>query len=121
MNDVNQAVATLNEISNADIKLSIDDFGTGFSSLQYLDRLPIDSVKIDQLFIKQMLADPSKHHIVETTADLANRLGLSLIAEGVETQAMEDELVGLGCEFGQGYHFSRPLPFDELKQFLSRA
>lgn len=119
MSDINQAVSILNEISNSNIAISIDDFGTGFSSLQYLDRLPINSVKIDQMFIKNMLTDPSKNHIVETTIELARRLNLNTIAEGVETQDMEDQLVRYGCEIGQGFHYCKPLSLPDLENFLS--
>lgn len=120
MSDINDAVLVLNKIADYNIKLSIDDYGTGFSSLQYLDRLPISSLKIDQMFVKNMLADPNKHHIVETTAELAKRLELSLIAEGVESQEMEDALVDLGCEYGQGFHFGRPMSLPDLKKFLKQ-
>ena len=118
MKDVTKAVATLNQISNAGISISIDDFGTGFSSLQYLDQLPIESVKIDQLFVRNMLADGSKLSIIEATTDLAKRMALSTVAEGIETQQIEDRLAAAGCHYGQGFHYSKPLPFQQLCDFL---
>ncbi len=118
MNDIDHAVATLNEIAAKGIAISIDDFGTGFSSLQYLDRMPIKSIKLDQLFIKNMLTDYRKCHIVETTTDLARKLELNLVAEGVETEEVETKLFSLGCQYGQGFFFSKPLPFAGLKAMM---
>lgn len=116
--DLGVAVQTLNRIAELGVKISVDDFGTGFSSLQYLDRLPVSSIKIDQSFIRNMLNNANNQAIVESTINLAHRLGLSVVAEGIETEAVEDALRSLGCDYGQGYFFSRPMSADKLREFL---
>jgi diguanylate cyclase (GGDEF)-like protein/PAS domain S-box-containing protein len=99
--------------------LAIDDFGTGHSSLVYLQRLPIDQVKIDRSFVMNLASAPSDAVIVRSTIDLAHNLGLSVVAEGVEDEAALDMLVEYGCDSAQGYFFSRPCPADELTQWLT--
>ena len=100
---------TLREIRDRNIKLSIDDFGTGYSSLSYLRRFPIDNLKIDRSFIEQMNFDSENFEIVRLIITLAKTLGMDTISEGVETLQQLNQLKALGCEFGQGYLFSRPL------------
>ncbi|BAZ44720.1 response regulator receiver modulated diguanylate cyclase/phosphodiesterase [Chondrocystis sp. NIES-4102] len=100
---------TLKQIRNRNIKLSIDDFGTGYSSLSYLRRFPIDNLKIDRSFIEQMNYDSENFEIVRVIITLAKTLGMDAISEGVETLQQLQQLRALGCEFGQGYLFAKPL------------
>ena len=117
MDEPQRAEATLNALSEAGFKLSIDDFGTGYSSLAYLKRLPVDELKIDKSFVMAMEKDEDDAKIVRSTIDLAHNLGLSVVAEGVETAAVMARLAALDCDEGQGYHMSRPLPADEMTAF----
>ena len=98
-------------------RLSIDDFGTGYSSLSHLHCLPVNRLKIDRSFIADS-ADKSLRGIVRTIVTLAEHLGLEVVAEGVETIAQLDEIVELGCGFGQGYHLHRPAPADAISELL---
>ena len=90
-------------------KLAMDDFGTGYSSLSYLQKLPIDILKIDRSFVTRMLADSDKVAIVRAILSLAQALGMKTTAEGVETAELSRTLAALGCAYGQGYFFARPL------------
>ncbi len=117
MDEPQRAEATLNALSAAGFKLSIDDFGTGYSSLAYLKRLPVDELKIDKSFVMAMAKDEDDAKIVRSTIDLAHNLGLSVVAEGVETAAVMARLAALDCDEGQGYYMSRPLPADEMTAF----
>jgi len=110
MDDPQRAEATLNRLSERGFKLSIDDFGTGYSSLAYLKRLPVNELKIDKSFVMGMENDESDAKIVRSTIDLAHNLGLSVVAEGVENQAILDKLVELQCDEAQGYFMSKPIP-----------
>jgi diguanylate cyclase (GGDEF)-like protein/PAS domain S-box-containing protein len=109
MQNSNAAVRTLQAIKDLGVKLSIDDFGTGYSSLAYLKRFPIDKLKIDQSFVRDMLEDPADLAIVRATIALGHELGLRLVGEGVESLAQAEQLTALGCEELQGYYFARPL------------
>lgn len=105
--DDSTIIANLQQLRAMGIHIALDDFGTGYSSLSYLARLPIDKLKIDQAFVRPL---PDLHHeaLVETIVLMARRLGMSVVAEGVETAHQRDYLAGLGCEVGQGYLFGRP-------------
>jgi EAL domain-containing protein (putative c-di-GMP-specific phosphodiesterase class I) len=100
------------------IQVAIDDFGTGYSALSYLKRFDIDYLKIDQSFIRNLERDANDLVLSEAIVIMAHKLGLEVVAEGVETQAQRDRLVEIGCDYGQGYLFSRPLPAAEFEQFL---
>jgi EAL domain-containing protein (putative c-di-GMP-specific phosphodiesterase class I) len=100
------------------VTVAIDDYGTGYSSLAYLCDLPVDQLKIDRSFVARLIGHPRNAAIVRSTIELAHALGLEVVAEGVEDAAALAALATMGCEFAQGYHFSRPLPPDELARWL---
>jgi EAL domain-containing protein (putative c-di-GMP-specific phosphodiesterase class I) len=102
-------------------RLAIDDFGTGHSSLVYLQRLPIDEVKIDRSFVMNVASAPGDAVIVRSTIELAHNLGLTVVAEGVEEEVGLDMLVKNGCDSAQGYLFSRPCPAEELTAWLTES
>ncbi|PUA98659.1 diguanylate cyclase/phosphodiesterase [Acidovorax sp. 107] len=114
MDDPQRAEAMLNRLSEQGFKLSIDDFGTGYSSLAYLKRLPVDELKIDKSFVMGMESGEDDAMIVRSTIDLAHNLGLTVVAEGVETAAILERLRVLACDEAQGYHIARPLPVDDF-------
>lgn len=100
------------------VQVAIDDFGTGYSSLSYLHQLPIDVVKIDRSFVGELEWDDQKRMIVNGICALVHGLGLDVVAEGVETPGQLEILRELGCRFGQGFLFSRPVPADQAEAFL---
>ncbi len=114
MDDPQRALATLDALSAMGFKLSIDDFGTGYSSLAYLKRLPVDELKIDQSFVRNMQSDHDDEMIVRSTIDLAHNLGIMVVAEGVETAEAWNLLRDLKCDHAQGYHMGRPMPVHEF-------
>ena len=118
MTDPTRALRTLEGLHDLGIRLSIDDFGTGYSSLAYLQRLPVDELKIDKSFVLDMAHNPHNRQIVQSVIDLAHNLGMHVVAEGIEDAQTRDMLVAMGCDFGQGYHFARPLPLTELCERL---
>jgi diguanylate cyclase (GGDEF)-like protein/PAS domain S-box-containing protein len=118
LDDVEVIIVKMIALKNWGIAFALDDFGTGYSSLTYLKRLPLDQLKIDQSFVRDLLTDPNDAAIARTIIALAQSMGLSVIAEGVETHAQRDCLAGQGCLAYQGYLFSRPLPLDKFEAFL---
>lgn len=117
--EIDNARETLFLLKNLGVRISIDDFGTGYSSLAYLKRFPIDVLKIDQSFVRDMLTDKSDSAIIEAIIKLGQALGLELVAEGVETQEQADTLLRQGCQIMQGYLYCRPIPFSQISSFLS--
>ncbi len=120
MDDPQRAEATLTRLAERGFKLSIDDFGTGYSSLAYLKKLPVNELKIDKSFVMAMEQDAGDAAIVRSTIDLAHNLGLTVVAEGIENEAVLQLLQALKCDEGQGYHMSRPLPVAEFQDWLAR-
>jgi diguanylate cyclase (GGDEF)-like protein len=120
MADPFRALAVLKRLHAMGTRLSIDDFGTGYSSLAYLKRLPVDSVKIDKSFVLNMDTDENDAAIVRSTIDLARNLGLTVVAEGVESETTWQTLAGLGCDVAQGNYLTRPLPGAELCAWFER-
>jgi EAL domain-containing protein (putative c-di-GMP-specific phosphodiesterase class I) len=121
MENAEAALATLAQLKDRQLRISIDDFGTGYSSLSYLQRLPIDNLKIDQSFVAQMKSAGESLEIVRSIITLAHSLGKQVIAEGVETGEQLALLRSLGCEYGQGYFFSKPLETDAVGKLLADA
>jgi diguanylate cyclase (GGDEF)-like protein len=119
MADPRRAMGILERLRALGVRLSLDDFGTGHSSLSYLKRLPLDEVKIDRSFVMGMTEDDNDAAIVRTTIDLARNLGLEVVAEGVESQQILDDLSSLSCDVAQGFFLSRPLPAAELDGWLA--
>jgi len=118
VDNIQQIVEKMLALKSEGVCFSLDDFGTGYSSLSYLKLLPLDQLKIDQSFVRDMLVDQSSAAITKTVIALAQNLGLNVIAEGVETEAQRDILYSLGCHNYQGYFFTRPLPLEKFEQFV---
>ncbi|RFA24666.1 hypothetical protein CAI21_20860 [Alkalilimnicola ehrlichii] len=119
MDNADLSSAILNELNAMQISLSIDDFGTGYSSLNYLRRLPVNTLKIDQSFVRGITNDRKQAGIVESTIILAHKLGMDVIAEGVETHEQARQLRSFNAEYGQGYLFARPLQAGDAEQLLA--
>jgi EAL domain-containing protein (putative c-di-GMP-specific phosphodiesterase class I) len=117
--DPERAQAVLTRLHAMGVRLAVDDFGTGYSSLMYLKELPVDAVKIDRTFVRDMATKPDDEIIVRAIIDLARNLNLQVVAEGVEDEATWDRLGALGCDLGQGYYLSPPLAEKELLLWLS--
>ncbi|HXE40441.1 MAG TPA: EAL domain-containing protein, partial [Azonexus sp.] len=113
-----QTIAVMTELTECGLSLSIDDFGTGYSSLSYLKLFPVSTLKIDRSFVKDIETDHNDADICDVTVLLAHKLGLDVVAEGVETEAQLKYLSSIGCEKIQGYLISKPLPADEAEQFI---
>ena len=120
VSNVEEVIEKMFALKAKGVGFSLDDFGTGYSSLSYLKQLPLDQLKIDQSFIRDILIDPNDAAIAKTIVALAHSLGLGVIAEGVETQAQRDFLESSGCHAYQGYFFSRSLPVDQFEAFAVR-
>jgi PAS domain S-box-containing protein/diguanylate cyclase (GGDEF)-like protein len=121
MQDVEENIRKLNEIRELGVQVAIDDFGTGYSSLAYLAKLPVQALKIDRLFITDMLKDSATLTLVQTIVSLAHTLGLKVIAEGVEEERQAEHLRVLRCDQIQGYLVGKPVPFDEMTALLAAS
>jgi diguanylate cyclase (GGDEF)-like protein len=120
MHDPVAALETLVSLKKLGVQLFVDDYGTGYSSLSYLQKLPVDAIKIDQSFVKPMVACGDSSVIVSSTIELGHKLGLKVVAEGVETQEVWNRLANMGCDVAQGYLISRPMPAEDFIEWKRR-
>jgi EAL domain-containing protein (putative c-di-GMP-specific phosphodiesterase class I) len=111
-------VAKLHALRDLGVRVSVDDFGTGYSSLAYLRNLPIDYLKIDRTFVRDMNVDRNDAAIVRAIISMAQSLHLGTVAEGIETREHASQLLALGCSTGQGYYFAKPMPPHETNELL---
>lgn len=114
---IDDTLAGLNELG---VTITMDDFGTGYSSLSYLRSYPFDALKIDRSFINDITTDPADRELVNATIAMAHGLGLTVVAEGVETKHQLKHLEQQGCELAQGYLFSRPIPAEQMTHLLQK-
>jgi EAL domain-containing protein (putative c-di-GMP-specific phosphodiesterase class I) len=119
--DPSRALAVLADIRRAGIKVSLDDFGIGQTSLGYLSSLSVDELKIDKSFVMNMLDDRAHAAIVRSIVELGHNLAFSVVAEGVETADVLASIRATGCDKAQGFYFARPMPIDDLRVWLSTA
>lgn len=117
MMDVNRTIGELTRLADAGVVISIDDFGTGYSSLQYLHQLPVSKIKVDQFFIRRLASDVQAAHILDAALMLGHKMGMKVIAEGVETADIYNTLVGAGCDVAQGYIISRPVQAQQMESW----
>jgi EAL domain-containing protein (putative c-di-GMP-specific phosphodiesterase class I) len=120
LENVEDTIAKMRELKLLGISFSMDDFGTGYSSLQYLKRLPLDQIKIDQSFVRDITTDPNDAAIVQTIIAMTEAMGLNVIAEGVETAEQQEFLDLRGCHAFQGYLFGKPVPLEQFENLLRR-
>jgi diguanylate cyclase len=118
IHDFDVALEVLKKLCARGIGLHIDDFGTGHSALAYLQRLPMTTLKIDQSFVRPMLTDPVSHDIVRTVIQLAHNIGMKTVAEGIESAEIQQRLLELGCDEGQGFYITKPMPAAEFIPWL---
>jgi diguanylate cyclase (GGDEF)-like protein/PAS domain S-box-containing protein len=118
--NLEDTVQKMEALRRLGVRFSIDDFGIGYSSLAYLKRLPVDEIKIDRSFISDIITDPSDANLVETIINMAEHLGLGVVAEGVETEEQLEFLREKGCRLFQGYHFSRPRPAEDFEALIRK-
>ena len=118
LTDINLVTKVIKECNHLGVSFSIDDFGTGYSSLTYLKRLPVDTLKIDQSFVRNMLSNPSDQAIIQGIIELAKVFGLKVIAEGVETPEHGDVLLSMHSYVAQGYGIAKPMPANNLLDWL---
>lgn len=116
-----RAIAAITKISALGVQIIIDDFGTGYSSMAYLKRLPIAKIKVDKSFVKDMLDNHNDAVIVRSIIGLGHNLGLSVVAEGVESSEIWDHLKTLGCDSAQGYCMSRPIPASDVPAWVASS
>ena len=121
LEDIEQIIVTMNALKAIGVQFSLDDFGTGYSSLQYLKRLPLDQIKIDQSFVRDIVTDSSDRAIVRTIIAMAQGLSISVIAEGVETEEQRQCLLNMGCKHFQGYLFNKPVPIEQFEAQIKNA
>ncbi|MGZ3504398.1 MAG: putative bifunctional diguanylate cyclase/phosphodiesterase [Vulcanimicrobiaceae bacterium] len=120
MHNAEESIGVMRQLKSLGIGISLDDFGTGYSSLSYLKRFPIDILKIDKSFVRDIPEDANDLAIVSAIIAMAHALGLKVVAEGVETEPQRDFLRECGCEFAQGFYFARPLPASDVEDLLAK-
>jgi EAL domain-containing protein (putative c-di-GMP-specific phosphodiesterase class I) len=120
LDHVERIIATMNALKALGVRFSLDDFGTGYSSLQYLNKLPLNQLKIDRSFVRDLVANSSDKEIVCTIIAMAHNLNLHVIAEGVETEEQRQFLFNAGCSDYQGFLFSQPLPIEQFSELLHK-
>src|SRR5690606_14498288 len=119
MADPARSLKVLTRLHEIGVRIAIDDFGTGYSSLAYLQKLPVNNLKIDKSFIAEMSAQAEARTIVSSIIGLAHSLRVQVTAEGIEDQAAMSLLTAMGCDYAQGYHVARPMQADEAQQWLA--
>jgi diguanylate cyclase (GGDEF)-like protein len=119
LTDPKRSHSILSRVTKHGVRIAVDDFGTGYSSLSHLSRLPVDVIKIDKSFVQRMCSDRGDQLIVRSTVDLAHNLGLEAVAEGVETEEQWDRLMQLRCDTAQGFYISRPIPGEQVIEWLT--
>jgi EAL domain-containing protein (putative c-di-GMP-specific phosphodiesterase class I) len=119
LENVDNIIISMIALETIGVQFSLDDFGTGYSSLQYLKMLPLNELKIDQSFIRDIVIDNNDRSIVRTIIAMASSLGFEVIAEGVETEAQKELLLNKGCQHFQGYLFGKPMPIKQFKSLLN--
>ena len=120
MDNPQLAEKKISAIKGLGVNIALDDFGTGYSSLAYLKRYPVDVLKIDRSFISDLVEDADDREIVETIIGMAKNLGLSVVAEGIESKAQAEFLLAHGCHSAQGYYYSRPLEFSDCTKLFMK-
>jgi EAL domain-containing protein (putative c-di-GMP-specific phosphodiesterase class I) len=120
MSSFDRSINKLLELKDLGLKLYLDDFGTGYSSLNYLKNLPIDTVKIDKSFVRDLADNLLEVDLLSSIIGLVNRLGLNVVAEGIETQEQVEFLQNCRCHFGQGFLFSKPVPQNEVIKIITQ-
>lgn len=120
MEDPTHALGILRTLRGMGLGLAIDDYGTGYSSLAYIRQLPVTELKIDRAFVVDLDSNDSDAQIVHSTIDLGHRLGLKVVAEGIETQAVAEQLAKMGCDLAQGYYFAKPMPAEQFDAWLAK-
>jgi EAL domain-containing protein (putative c-di-GMP-specific phosphodiesterase class I) len=120
VDNIDVVIDKMTRLKSYGLSFSVDDFGTGYSSLAYLKRLPLDQLKIDRAFVRDILVDLSSRAIARAIVNLSQAMGISARAEGVETQEQLDLLIGMGCHAYQGFFFSRPVPIEDFEKLLER-
>jgi len=118
IDDPNNALGRLDALAALGVHVSIDDFGTGYSSLSHLARMPAHEVKIDRSFLQEMDAGPEYAAVVQSAIEMGHRLGMRVVAEGIETEGQADRLRAFGCDVGQGYLYAKPMPAPLLEKWL---
>jgi EAL domain-containing protein (putative c-di-GMP-specific phosphodiesterase class I) len=121
VDNIEEVIDKMTVLKSHGLRFSLDDFGTGYSSLSYLKRLPLDQLKIDRAFVRDILLDAASGAIAQTLISLGRAMGLSVIAEGVESEEQREFLAGLGCHTYQGFLFGRPVPLQEFEHLWSGA
>jgi EAL domain-containing protein (putative c-di-GMP-specific phosphodiesterase class I) len=120
INDYDLVIEKINVLRKLGVKIALDDFGTGFSSLSYLKNMPIDILKIDKTFIDSAIADSSAGIITQAVVDMAGKLGLKTVAEGVETEAQQNFMSSIGCDYVQGYLTGKPMSKADFEKLIIR-